>query len=135
MLVVPTELRPSRIHGIGAFLLAPVKKGDLIWHFDSRVDRIYSHDDIENLPFLARQFVKTYGTYHKHDKLWMICGDNARHFNHAEIPTTVSLGSGGLADNVAAHDMSSGTELTSDYRIICDFVAETGKLSAAEGTP
>ena len=43
MLMVKTELRPSAIHGIGVFLLEDVHKGDLIWRFDSRIDRVF-HD-------------------------------------------------------------------------------------------
>ena len=42
MLMVETELRRSEIHGTGVFLLEPVRKGDLIWRFDSRLDRVYS---------------------------------------------------------------------------------------------
>jgi hypothetical protein len=42
MMLVETELRPSPIHGIGVFLLQPVSKGDLIWRFDARIDRVYT---------------------------------------------------------------------------------------------
>ena len=33
MLLTLTELRASPIHGFGVFLLAPVKKGELVWRF------------------------------------------------------------------------------------------------------
>jgi hypothetical protein len=50
MMLVETELRPSPIHGIGVFLLQPVSKGDLIWRFDARIDRVYTEAEIAGLP-------------------------------------------------------------------------------------
>ena len=41
MLMVATELRPSKIHGTGAFALNPIKKGKIVCHFDTRVDKVY----------------------------------------------------------------------------------------------
>jgi SET domain-containing protein len=40
MLMVATELKESPIHGIGVFLLQPVRQGELVWRFDSRIDRV-----------------------------------------------------------------------------------------------
>jgi SET domain-containing protein len=31
MLLFETELRPSPIHGIGVFLLEPVRAGEVVW--------------------------------------------------------------------------------------------------------
>ena len=50
MMLVDTELRPSAIHGLGVFLLAPVSKGMVVWRFDSRVDRIYNAEELDGLP-------------------------------------------------------------------------------------
>ena len=50
MMMCDTELRPSPIHGIGVFLLEPVKAGQLLWRFDSRIDRIYSEAEVASLP-------------------------------------------------------------------------------------
>lgn len=106
MLMVEAELRPSAIHGIGVFLLENVRKGDLIWRFDSRIDRVF-HDH------------EFYSTYHSELGLWVLCGDNGRHFNHSDNPNTRSLGVA-FGDDVAAADLKAGTELTTDYRTICD---------------
>ena len=128
MLVVPAELRPSPIHGIGVFLLTPVKKGALIWRFDSRIDRVYSQDELENLPAPLRKFTETYAMWHKPSNLWVICGDYACYMNHSETPNTLSMGAV-FADDVAACDLAAGVELTTDYRVICDSTLETGTLS------
>ncbi len=119
MLLFDTELRPSSIHGIGVFLLEDVKEGDVIWRYDSRIDRIYCEDEILSLPPRTREFLRTYCTWHEAAQLWVLCGDNGRHFNHSSAPNTISRGIA-FGDDIAAADIPAGTELTSDYRTICD---------------
>ena len=119
MLMVDTELRPSSIHGIGVFLTEPVHAGQLIWRFDSRIDRVFADAEIAEMPARLRNFLRTYSTLHDEMKLWVMCGDNGRHFNHSDTPNTHSMGVA-FGDDVAAFDLPAGTELTSDYRTICD---------------
>ena len=119
MLMVETELRASSIHGVGVFLTAPVRAGQLIWRFDSRIDRVFSQAELREMPQHLQRFIRTYSTLHAGVQLWVLCGDNGRHFNHSETPNTRSLGIA-FGDDVAAEDLSAGTELTSDYRTICD---------------
>jgi uncharacterized protein len=119
MMMVGTELRASSIHGIGVFLTEPVRAGQLIWRFDSRIDRVFGDHEMRDLPEHVQAFLRTYSTLHADLKLWVLCGDNGRHFNHSDEPNTRSLGIA-FGDDVAAVDMPAGTELTSDYRTICD---------------
>ena len=132
MMMVETELRQSDIHGTGVFLVHPVRKGDLIWRFDSRIDRVYSEDDLASLPESTQRFLRTYSTWHEATRLWILCGDNGRHFNHSDTPNTLSLGAG-FGDDVAARDLTAGVELTTNYALICDSVRMNGAsyLSAA----
>jgi SET domain-containing protein len=125
MMMVETELRPSTIQGIGIFLLEPVRGGDLVWRFDSRVDRIYSETELVSLPEPTRSFLRRYSTWHEPTGLWVLCGDNGRHFNHSDTPNTISRGIA-FGDDVAAADLDPGTELTSDYRTICDNIRVNG---------
>jgi hypothetical protein len=125
MLMVETELRQSDIHGTGVFLLEPVRKGDLIWRFDSRIDRVYSEDELASLPGPMQRFLRTYSTWHEATRLWILCGDNGRHFNHSDTPNTLSLGAG-FGDDVAAEDLPAGVELTTNYALICDSVRING---------
>ena len=127
MLMVETELRPSLIHGIGTFLLEDVKAGDLIWRFDSRIDRIFSNEELETMPERLRDFLVMYSTFHEQSGLWVLCGDNGRHFNHSDEPNTISLGVA-FGDDVAASDLAAGTELTTDYFQICDSVRARGTV-------
>lgn len=119
MLMVDTELRASPIHGIGVFLREPVRKGQLIWRFDSRIDRVYGDSELRSLPEDTQHFIRTYSTRHEGMGLWVLCGDNGRHFNHSDRPNTLSHGIA-FGDDVAARDMAAGEELTSDYATICD---------------
>ena len=119
MMMVETELRPSSIHGIGVFVAEPVAAGQLIWRFDSRVDRVFSDAELNAMPERLQSYLRTYSTLHDGLKLWVLCGDNGRHFNHSETPNTRSLGVA-FGDDLAAVDIPAGTELTSDYRTICD---------------
>ena len=120
MLVIPTELRSSPIHGIGVFLLFPVKKGDLVWRFDTRIDRVYSEFEVETFPTHLQQYLKTYTCKHKGVGLYMLCGDNMRFCNHSDTPNLLSSPRGGFGDDVAKLDLDAGTELTVDYRVISD---------------
>jgi hypothetical protein len=127
MMMVDTELRASAIHGIGVFLLEPVRRGDLIWQFDGRIDRVYSETELESLPERMRSFLRTYSTLHEPTGLWVLCGDNGRHFNHSDTPNTMSHAIA-FGRDTAADDLPIGTELTSDYATICDSVRRAGTI-------
>ena len=125
MMLVDTELKPSPIHGIGVFLKEPVRAGQVVWRFDARVDRVYTEAEISTLPEHMRHFMRTYSTFHEPTGLWVLCGDNGRHFNHADDPSTVSDGIS-FGEDRAARDLAPGEELTSDYTTICDHVRLNG---------
>ncbi len=124
-MMVETELRPSRIHGLGVFLTEPVRRGELVWRFDSRIDRVYSDDEIESLPAHVRRYLRTYCTWHQQAGLWVLCGDNGRYFNHSDRPSTVSDGIA-FGEDRALRDLAPGEELTSDYATICDRIRVFG---------
>jgi SET domain-containing protein len=117
--MVDTELRQSAIHGVGVFLRAPLKKGDLVWRFDSRIDRVYAEPELDALPPHVRHFLRTYSTWHEATGLFVLCGDNGRFFNHSADPSTLSYGIS-FGEDRAARDLAAGDELTSDYATICD---------------
>ena len=62
---------------------------------------------------------------HEPTRLWVLCGDNARHFNHSVTPTTVSNAIS-FGEDRATTDLPADAELTSDYRTICDKVRQNG---------
>ena len=124
-MLIDTELKPSPIHGLGVFLKVPVRKGGLIWSFDSRVDRVYSEEEVASLPIHMQHYLRTYSTWHEATRLFVLCGDNGRYFNHSDDPTTVSNAIS-FGEDRAIRDLEAGEELTSDYRTICDHVRANG---------
>jgi SET domain-containing protein len=125
MMMVDTELRPSSIHGLGVFLRTPVRKGELIWRFDARIDRVYSEAEVSSLPDHVQHYLRTYSTWHEATRLYVLCGDNGRFFNHSDAPTTRSNAIS-FGEDHAARDLEPGEELTSDYTTICDQVRRNG---------
>jgi len=125
MLMVETILKPSAIHGLGVFLAQPVARGDLIWRFDSRIDRVYTADELATLPPHVQVYLKTYSTWHAPTALYVLCGDNGRFFNHSPTPSTVSNVIS-FGEDHAVRDLAAGEELTSDYATICDEVRLNG---------
>jgi hypothetical protein len=102
-----------------------VREGQLVWRFDSRIDRVFADAELEDMPESLRRFLTVYSTYHEESGLWVLCGDNGRHFNHSDEPNTISLGVA-FGDDVAAADLPAGTELTTDYNLICDAIRTGG---------
>ena len=125
MMIAETELKPSTIHGLGVFLMQPVRKGELIWRFDSRIDLIYTEEEIATLPVHVQRYLRTYTTWHEATGVYVLCGDNGRYFNHSDTPTTVSNAIS-FGDDRAARDLAAGDELTSDYKTICDSARQNG---------
>ena len=126
MMLVDTEVRPSAIHGLGVFLLEPVKSGQVIWRFDARIDRVYSRGELDSLPPHIQRFLRTYSTWHEATGLYVLCGDNGRFFNHSAQPSTLS-GGVSFGEDWAARDLAIGEELTSDYATICDAARLNGE--------
>jgi uncharacterized protein len=125
MMMVDTELRPSSIHGLGVFVIGPVRKGALIWRFDARIDRVYSEAELSSLPGHIQHYLRTYSTWHEATRLYVLCGDNGRFFNHSDTPSTISNAIS-FGEDHAARDLEAGEELTSDYTTICDQVRRNG---------
>jgi uncharacterized protein len=117
MLYVKTKLGPSAIHGIGLFADEPIKRGATIWKFTAGFDQRYTRQDILSLPATVHICLATYAYRSKKSGLYILASDNARYFNHADDPNTVSQYEPG-DDEVttsAKYDIHAGEELTDDY--------------------
>lgn len=131
MLLVPTEIRSSSIHGIGLFAKEFIPKGVVIWRFDSRIDRVYGDEELKEMPQELREFIEIYSCWHSSTGLWTMCCDNSRFMNHAENPNLVSTE--GFDPVPSARDIQAGEELTINYKGICDDFRDKG-LSYGEET-
>ena len=115
MLRIPTYLAPSRIPGAGLGLYCRdlVREGTLVWRLDPGLDVILHR--LPDEPVL-RRFIEVYGYMPLEDPpRWVVCIDDGRFINHAELPNTRD----DAETTLALRDLQPGTEITSDYRSFC----------------
>lgn len=119
MLLVPTAIRPSPIHGLGLFAEAPIAKGTPVWAFEPRLDRIIAEAELCSYPRHVADDLETYCEYFPELGVLVLSGDNDRFTNHADAPNTeVVLPNGPEARVIAARDIAAGEEITCDYAVI-----------------
>jgi uncharacterized protein len=116
MLLVPTRLAPSRIHGFGVFALAPIAKDTPVWRFAKGLDMEFSPDIVEGLPEHVRMFFSHYGYLDRNLKRIILCFDDARFVNHSDTPNVASdYTQDPYGLDVALRDVEAGEEITMDY--------------------
>lgn len=116
MLLVRTRVAPSRIHGLGLFVVEAVPAGTPVWRFQPGFDRELPPEVVAAWPAPAREFVEHYGYRRKHDGVWVLSGDHACFMNHAVPPNTGTPSDPPDAPwTVALRDLAAGEELTCDY--------------------
>jgi SET domain-containing protein len=116
MLLVPTRLAQSPIHGFGVFAVAPIPKGTPVWRFEKGLDMDFSPDIVPTLPAHVRTFFSHYGYVDRNVGRIILCFDDARFVNHSDAPnvaTDYAQDPHGL--DVALRDIAAGEELTMDY--------------------
>lgn len=115
MLLVKTYLAPSHIHGIGLFAAQPIPKDTLVWRLEPTLDLELTEAQIEALAPAARDQIRKYTYLDLVRGTYVLCGDDARFFNHSEAPNCHDFPDADGGTTVAARDIGEGEELTSDY--------------------
>ena len=113
MLLVPTRLAPSSIHGLGVFAAIDIPEGTPIWRYEPDLDILVADGRLHELPPAFHDWLVMYA-YRSPDVPGghtLPC-DNARYLNHSETPNTGSRG----PLNLALRPIGAGEELTCDYR-------------------
>jgi uncharacterized protein len=112
MLIVPTYIGPSPIHGTGTFAAAPIAAGATMWVFQPELDLIVPDGLVAQLPAPAQEFVRTYAF---RSDYWpggfVLCFDHSRFINHSATPNTDNRSE----ITVARRDIAAGEEITCDY--------------------
>ena len=114
MMLVPCYLAASEIEGLGVYSREPIKRGQLIWRFDPRIDRMITVDSFSDADERLSDFLKRYTYIPPYDRtVCILDGDEGRYMNHSETPNTdfSSVDAG-----YALTDIPAGVELTCDYR-------------------
>ena len=116
MLLVPTRLAQSPIHGFGVFAVAPISKGTPVWRFTTGLDMEFAPDIVDTLPEHVRAFFSHYGYLDRNMKRIVLCFDDARFVNHSDTPNIVTdYAQDPYGLDVALRDIAAGEELTMDY--------------------
>lgn len=116
MLLVRTRLGASFIHGIGLFADEPIRRDTVIWRYNPRIDIRLTAEEIEDLSEASKEQMRRYSYREKQSGLYVLCGDDARFFNHSPAPNCIDLYDGISGDvTVALRDIEPGEELTCDY--------------------
>jgi SET domain-containing protein len=117
MLIVRTRLDISQIHGIGLFADQFITRDTIIWRFDPIFDIRFRDEDLEDVSVEAREQILKYSYRETSSRLFVLCGDDARFFNHSDAPNCIDI-SGSHGDITRAQiDIEAGTELTCDYSL------------------
>lgn len=111
MLLVPTYIGPSGIHGCGVFAEVAILRGAKVWEFNPIIDCEITKAELELLPQVARDLVLAHSFVNDDGRL-ILSRDNAVFFNHSEQPNTDASEVG----NIANRDIAAGEELTENYR-------------------
>ena len=125
MLLIPTRLAPSSIHGFGVFTLAPIAKGTPVWRFAKDLDMEFGPDIVDGLPEHVRTFFSHYGYLDRNVQRIILCFDDARFVNHSDTPniaTDYAQDRYGL--DVALRDIAADEEITMNYE---DFERSAGR--------
>ncbi len=115
MMCVKSSVKYSPIHGLGCFADEKIKKGQVVWELNPKIDLEFSETELAAFSEITKDFLRTYsyGQQNASGKCYVLCGDHARHMNHADDPNLLEVN----GKNVAARDIEAGEELTCDYTI------------------
>jgi len=115
MFVVRVYLAPSSIHGVGCFAADPIRKGELVWQFDARIDLRIPLTEHPNFPPAVQEFLQRLSYIELVDGIeyMVLCADQAKYVNHADEPNLLETPDGLF--EYAAWDIAAGDELTCNY--------------------
>lgn len=119
MLLVPTRVDRSAIHGLGVFPVAPIAAGTPVWRFTPGFDLDLDPQRLDALPPHARQVLLHYGYIDPRLGRFILCCDDYRFANHSDTPNLrPDRQSDRYGIDIAARDVAEGEELTVDYELV-----------------
>ena len=111
MIVIPHQLRKSKISGKGVFAKRDINKGDLIVKIGLK-ERRYSKKQFSQFRKRYQKTLNKFGYWQNQTLIYPI--DNTKYLNHS---CDNNVGNYGDSDK-ALRDIKKGEELTYDYSII-----------------
>lgn len=127
-----TEVRPSKIHGLGLFAKKFIPKGTIWWHARPQDVLIITKDqfltlDASHKSSLMNNFMQnllTYSYYERELDALIFCLDDSRFINHSPNPNSGASEDENGFCAVAERDIQPGEEITEDYSkyILCSWL-------------
>lgn len=114
MLIIPTYLAQSSIHGLGVYAKNAVKAGEIVSRFMPPLDVEFPPEFLPTLSQAERDYIKNFAYLSKFCGLYTLVGDHDRYMNHSNNPN-VAMNPDGSTTNIATRDIAAGEELTCDY--------------------
>lgn len=119
MLLVPTQLAASPLHGFGLFALHRIARGTPVWRFTPGFDLDLDPAIVQLQPPLFRQTLLHYGYIDPRLNRFILCCDNARFINHSQTPNlTPDFSASPHGVDIALRDIEPGEEITIDYSLV-----------------
>jgi len=116
MMLIPSRVGPSAIHGLGLFAVSPVREGTPVWRFQTGFDQVFTEEEFAALPPLARGYLRHFAFRAAREDSWVLSGDDSRFMNHDAQPNTgTPPDAPAPVTTVALRDIAAGEELTCDY--------------------
>ena len=98
---------------MGLFADEKIKTGTKIWQFEPTLDLLLSEEEVKKFSPSAQEQFYRYAYLDKIRNKYLLCGDDARFFNHSETPNCDE--SQDNDSTFALKDIEAGEELTVDY--------------------
>lgn len=114
MLLIDYHITASPLHGLGLFTSQALRRGEIVWRFDGRVDRVIPRNELWNLGADEIRTILNHAEYIEERECFILGGDGDYYMNHSTEPTLVDCGD----HMVASRDIPAGTELTCDYNVV-----------------
>lgn len=113
MFTVKTKVDRSLINGLGVFSCEFVPKNTIIWKYQEGFDQTITEEEFNNLPEIAKNFIKFYRYLNKAQGGHILCADNARYVNHSKYDANILTCS--IDSCKSIKDIEIGDEITEDY--------------------
>ena len=115
--MIPVTVGKSAIHGLGIFAIDPIRKGTVVWQFETGIDREFSNYSVNYGEKRVRRFIQARGYINPQSpNMWIVPVDEGQFWNFPPRGEAANCELGGLIDGehliLAARDIEANEELT-----------------------
>ena len=114
MRLIPHDVGPRTIHGIGCFASRAARKGERVWKFHPLIDRMIHRAELKALPIHAVDLIRTRAKFFPATGTFILGADGDSRMNHSDDANFLDCGD----HTVAGRDIAAGDELSWDYRTV-----------------